>query len=108
MDAALEAYLARSLAIEQSLVAYVQELATGAAGHHPDLGGDPEARAAAEHLADHARGELARCLQARSLCRRMRDRPLAEIVLALCQAGLCDHAAVLVTGEWEAQQRPIG
>ena len=91
MSAALDPYLARSLAMEQSLVAYVQELAAGTA----------------EHLADDARGELARCLQARSLCRRMRDRPLAEIVLALCQAGLCDHAAVLVTGEWEAQ-RPIG
>ena len=90
MTTALDAHLARSLAVEQSLAAYVQELTAGAA----------------EHLADHACGELARCLQARSLCRRMRDRPLAEIVLALCQAGLCDHAAVLVTGKWEAQQRP--
>ena len=91
MVAVLAAYLSRSLAMEQSLVAYPQELGAGTA----------------EHLADHARGELARCLQARALCRRMRDRPLAEIVLALCQAGLCDHAAVLVTGEWEAPQRPV-
>jgi hypothetical protein len=92
MVAALDAYLARSLAIEHALVAYLEEIAAGSG----------------EHLADHARGELARCLQARSLCRRMRDRSLAEIVLALCQAGLCDHAAVLVTGEWEAPQRSIG
>jgi hypothetical protein len=32
----------------------------------------------------------------------MRDRSLAEIVLALCQAGLCDHAATLVTGASES------
>ena len=91
MVASLDAYLTRSLVMEQALVVYIQDLAAGAS----------------EHLADGARGELARCLQARSLCRRMRDRPLAEIVLALCQAGLCDHAAVLVTGEWEAPQWPI-
>ena len=102
MVAALDAYLAQSLAMEQSLVAYIQELAADMTGTRRDLGGDPDTRAAAEHLADYARGEIARCLQARSLCRRMRDRPLAEIVLALCQAGLCDHAAVLVTGGWEA------
>jgi hypothetical protein len=99
---ALDAYLARSLATERSLVTYEQELAAVTAGTRPDLGNDdPEARAAAEHLANHARAEMQRCLQARALCRRMRDRSLAEIVLALCQAGLCDHGAVLVTGDWE-------
>jgi hypothetical protein len=36
--AALDAYLARSLAMERSLVAYVQELAVSTAGTRPDLG----------------------------------------------------------------------
>src|SRR5215207_1720659 len=100
---ALEAYFARSLAMERSLVAYEQELAAVTAGTRPDLGGDdPEAPAAAEHRGEHVRAELQRCLRARALCRRMRDRSLAEIVLALCQAGLCDHAAVLVRGDWES------
>ena len=104
MVIALDAYLARSLAMEQSLVAYLQELAADPTRPHPSPVDGLEAPAAGEPLPDHARGELARCLQARSLCRRMRDRPLAEIVLALCQTRLCDHAAVLVTGKWEAQQ----
>jgi hypothetical protein len=86
--------------MEQSLVAYLQLLTVP--------GGDPEAGAAAEQCADHARGEFARGLQARPLCLRMLDRPLGEVDLALCQVGLCDHAAVLVTGASEAARRPIG
>jgi hypothetical protein len=63
----------------------------------------PEARAAAARLADQAREELRRCLAARTLARRLWERPLHEIVLGLCQAGLCDHAAALVIDDWQEQ-----
>jgi hypothetical protein len=95
-------FLERSATLEAVLVAYVHDLTVIVANVSPEVNGDRAKARAAEDLAAHARGEIQRCLQARTLYRRIRHRPQAEIVLALCQADLCDHAAALVTGDWGA------
>ena len=55
-----------------------------------------------EIAASLAREELRRCLQARALVRRHSGLPLAEIIEALSDAGLTDHARALMQGNWAA------
>jgi hypothetical protein len=41
-----------------------------------------------------------RCRAARELYDEIRDRPLAEIILVMCEQGYCDHARYILTGDW--------
>ncbi len=55
-----------------------------------------------EIAATLARRELRRCLQARTLVRRLNELPVSELATALRTTGLGDHASALVGGNWAA------
>jgi hypothetical protein len=86
------AYLDESILWERELVDYVRRCQTQAAG-------EESLSAIAASLARH---ELRRCLQARTLVRRLGELSAADIAAALGSAGLSDHAHALMHGNWAA------
>jgi hypothetical protein len=85
-------YLDQSRLWERELVDYIDRCQKQSSG----------ADSLSEIAASLARQELRRCLQARALIRRHSDLALVEIVEALSDAGLSDHASALVRGNWAA------
>jgi hypothetical protein len=57
-------------------------------------------------LASRAREKLRRCLQARQIVRRLRERPESEIVAALKRANFAGHARGLLLADWVELMRP--
>jgi hypothetical protein len=85
-------YLQQSRLWERELVDYIDRCQKQSSG----------AESLSEIAASLARLELRRCLQARALVRRLDDHDLSDIVEALCNAGLADHASALLHGNWAA------
>lgn len=85
-------YVDQSIAWEYELVDYVWRCETHASG-------DDSLSSIAATL---ARLEIRRCLQARTLVRRLSELPTEELATALSASGLGDHAGALIHGNWAA------
>ena len=86
------AYDQESLLWERELVDYIRRCQTHATG-------EDSLSATAASL---ARLELRRCLQARTLVRRLSGYQAEDVAAALRAAGFSDHASALLRGNWRA------
>jgi hypothetical protein len=86
------AYLDESVLWEHELVDYVKRCQAQSFGEE----------SLSSIAASLACLEIRRCLQARSIVRRLIDRPAEEVAEALSASGLSDHASALINGNWAA------
>jgi hypothetical protein len=86
------AYLDESVLWEHELVDYVKRCQAQSFGED----------SLSSIAASLARLEIRRCLQARSIVRRLSDCSVEEVAEALSVSGLSDHARALMNGNWAA------
>jgi hypothetical protein len=86
------AYLDESVLWEHELVDYVKRCQAQSFGED----------SLSSIAASLARLEIRRCLQARSIVRRLSDCSVEEVAEALSVSGLSDHASALMNGNWAA------